>query len=86
MNESEVIFLAAAGCIILYALVRAYRFRALRCPECGGRLALKSVKDPMGISISKKVSFSIYQGPRKYKEIWSCEECNHQVEKQYWGS
>ncbi|BFM10950.1 hypothetical protein R50072_11030 [Simiduia litorea] len=86
MEENKILFLAIIGCIIIYALVRAYKISDIRCPKCGERMELHSLEDPMGANISKKVTFSFYQGPRKYKEAWVCESCNHQVQKQYWGS
>ena len=86
MEANKLIYLAIISCIIIYALVRAYRMRNIRCPKCGERMVLHSVEDPMGVNFSKKINFSLYKGPRKYKEAWVCEACNHQIEKQYWGS
>ncbi|MFT7404293.1 hypothetical protein [Zhongshania sp.] len=86
MDENKILFLAIIGSIIVYALVLAYKIRNIRCPKCGERMVLHSLQDPMGVNVSKKVTFSLYQGPRKYKEAWICESCSHQIQKQYWGS
>lgn len=86
MEGNKILFIAIIACIIIFALARAYKMRNIRCPKCGGHMVLHSLLDPMGGNISKKVTFSFYQGPRKYKEEWACEACNHQVQKRYWGS
>lgn len=74
------------GSIIVYVLIRAYKIRDTRCPKFGDRMVLHSAEDPMGLNVTKKITFSLYKGPRKYKEAWICEGCNHKIEKQYWGS
>lgn len=86
MHQSEYIFLAIITCFVVFAIVRAYRMRDIRCPECGERMALERVIDPMGGNLTTRVTFSFYSGPRKYKESWRCEACNHVIEKKYWGS
>lgn len=57
-----------------------------QCPKCSGNLKLLQVEDSMGVNINKKISFSIYQGPRKYKETWKCENCSNKVKFTYWGT
>jgi hypothetical protein len=39
----------------------------------------------MGINLSKRMTVSIWKGPRKNIEVWKCETCDHQETKRYWS-
>jgi len=86
MEIDKVVYILIIGAIIIYVIIKAYKLRITRCPDCGGKMVLSKLEDPMGFNVSKKVTVSFFNGPRKYKEIWVCETCKHKIEKQYWGS
>ena len=56
-----------------------------KCKKCGGKFRKISYKDSMGINLSKRVTISIWKGPRKNIEVWKCETCDHQETKRYWS-
>jgi len=57
--------------------LRRHFFR--KCPMCSGRLRLDSVKDPLGMNITKTAIFTIFKGPRRCTETWKCQACGHEV-------
>jgi hypothetical protein len=55
-----------------------------KCNVCGGKFRQDSYKDSMGHNISKSVTVSIWNGPRRNTEVWKCQSCDYQETKKYW--
>ena len=85
MEFDKTLYIFIVIAIIAYVLIRAYKIRDIRCPNCGDQMKLNKLEDPMGLNVTKKLTFSFYRGPRKYKEIWQCISCGNKIEKKYWG-
>lgn len=64
----------------------AYYFIWDKSPKCacGGKLECIEMKDPVGINITRKVTFSLYIGPRKYSYTWKCKECGAESNEKSW--
>jgi len=77
MNLDSPYALALAACVGLAAFVWQSCFQ--RCRRCGGRLRLDEIRDPWGVNLSKKVTISIFQTPRRCTQTWNCRACG-QVE------
>lgn len=85
MQLKDLIFIAVIVCVFAAALIRYFVRSRKRCEKCGGKYKLEKLEDPMGVNVSNKISFSLYKGPRKYKETWKCESCGHKSKFSYWG-
>ncbi len=48
-----------------------------KCKRCGGRLRLDATRDPMGANLSKRITISLFKGPRRYSHTWKCKVCGH---------
>ena len=79
-----ILILALASCIPAVRLIRDCKRR--RCPLCGGQLALSRISDPTGENLSKKITLSLYQGPKNVSEQWVCKKCNHKQKVKYWSN
>ena len=56
-----------------------------KCKECSGKIKMDSHKDPLGFNVSKNMTFSFWQGPRRYTEIWKCQSCGDEEHVKRWG-
>ena len=60
-----------------------WRYGFQRCEKCGARFRLEKERDSMGWNVSKKVTFSLWNGPRFITETWACESCDHKQTVKY---
>ncbi len=84
MEKIAFILIILAVCII--PIKKLFNPKYQKCPACGETLKLEQSNDQAGFSLSKKVSISIYNGPRKIRETWICQTCKYKINKQYWSS
>lgn len=57
-----------------------------KCLSCGeGYLRLDEMKDSMGKNLGKKVTISIYKGPRKMTYKYKCNKCGNETVKKSWS-
>ncbi|NRA15573.1 MAG: hypothetical protein HRU04_08760 [Oceanospirillaceae bacterium] len=85
MELGKTLFILIVLVAIAVPLFRLIKARNSTCTKCGGKLILDELTDPTGININKKLTISLYQGPRKYKEEWKCEVCGEKTITSYWG-
>ena len=62
-----------------------WRHYLRRCAKCGGKIRLVECKDSMGHNITKKVTISLWHGPRKNTDTWKCQRCGDTEVHKYWS-
>ena len=55
------------------------------CALCGGRLRLEQQSDSLGFNLSKRITFSLWKGPRRYSETWKCKKCGNETTHRFWS-
>lgn len=69
---------------IIAAIYQIWRFYFRKCIKCGGKLKFDSQKDSMGMNISKKITFSVWDGAREMTYVWKCEKCGMEITETNW--
>jgi hypothetical protein len=69
--------------VAAYVAFSAWRYYNRKCEECGGKVRLDRIKDSMGHNISKKVTISLWRGPRQNTNVYKCQDCGHELEERY---
>ena len=76
----NIFFILLALIFFSLAIIRYY-FR--KCKKCGGKIRLEKHKDSMGHNLTKNITISIWEGPRRYKETFKCKNCGHEDTESY---
>lgn len=76
MTNVENSYLLALAALVGFAVLVWQTFLQ-KCKRCGGRLRLDATRDPMGTNLSKRITISIFKGPRRYTHAWKCKVCGH---------
>ena len=85
MDDSKILFYCLMAVVFVYAVIKAYMQRSIRCSNCADEMTLEKVKDSMGVNINNKTTFSFYIGPRRYTQTWCCKSCGNKLTKKHWG-
>jgi DNA-directed RNA polymerase subunit RPC12/RpoP len=71
--------------IFIIAIIVRARKVSQKCSKCGGVFELEAIEEPLGINITKKITFSMYTGPQKITEDLRCKNCGNIQKIKYWG-
>lgn len=80
MNLENPYVVAALVCAGVVFVVWQLFFQ--KCRKCCGRLRLVGTRDPLGVNLTRNITFSIFTSRRRYTQTWKCRTCGHLEERE----